>query len=287
MQKVTLRYMSDLHLSPIPGVREFHNYLPEMDDEDQQILLLCGDIGEKLYQVEFIIDMIHRFKHVVYIFGNHEHYKFNIQKTHDLFLAKMRDLLGHIPETFHLLDADEVVIDGIVFLGATLWTDFNNDNPISKMYAKDSMYDYHAITNTTKIGGRDWTSSIKADDIYDIHCAQLEYIKMRLSYWHSVSPSTPIVIMSHHAPSFMSVHEKYQGQSGNEYFYSSLEYVVDGYNVPFWFHGHTHTQFDYMMYDTRVLCNPKGYSNFTKGGVFYSEASVALFNPFATVEIMV
>jgi len=71
-----------------------------------------------------------------------------------------------------------------------------------------------------------------------------------------------IVFAGHHSPSKLSTHPKYQ----NEYLmnggYSSdlSEFILDHPEIKLWTHGHTHDPFDYMVGETRVVCNPRGYA---------------------------
>jgi hypothetical protein len=37
------------------------------------------------------------------------------------------------------------------------------------------------------------------------------------------------------------------------------EFILDHPRIKAWTHGHMHQQFDYMVGDTRVVCNPRGY----------------------------
>jgi hypothetical protein len=37
------------------------------------------------------------------------------------------------------------------------------------------------------------------------------------------------------------------------------EFILDHPQIKLWTHGHTHDVFDYMIGDTRILCNPRGY----------------------------
>jgi predicted MPP superfamily phosphohydrolase len=69
----------------------------------------------------------------------------------------------------------------------------------------------------------------------------------------------PDIVVTHHAPSFQSTEEKYRGNNNNGFFMSNLDPVVDAIGAPLWIHGHVHGQFDYMLGDTRVVCNPHAY----------------------------
>ena len=41
---------------------------------------------------------------------------------------------------------------------------------------------------------------------------------------------------------------------------SSLdEFIMDHPQIKLWTHGHTHEPFDYMVGETRIVCNPRGY----------------------------
>jgi len=59
-----------------------------------------------------------RGKPVTYLLGNHEYYDGRLDTT---LAEARREAEG---SNVHLLDGDELVIDGVRFLGATLWTGF-------------------------------------------------------------------------------------------------------------------------------------------------------------------
>jgi hypothetical protein len=37
------------------------------------------------------------------------------------------------------------------------------------------------------------------------------------------------------------------------------EFILDRPGIKLWTHGHTHEDFDYMIGECRVVCNPRGY----------------------------
>ena len=46
----------------------------------------------------------------------------------------------------------------------------------------------------------------------------------------------------------------------NGAYHSDLtEFIMDRPEIKLWVHGHMHDDFDYMIGDTRVVCNPRGY----------------------------
>jgi calcineurin-like phosphoesterase family protein len=46
----------------------------------------------------------------------------------------------------------------------------------------------------------------------------------------------------------------------NAAFHTELhDFIYDRPQVKLWIHGHTHDDFDYVINQTRVVCNPRGY----------------------------
>ena len=57
----------------------------------------------------------------------------------------------------------------------------------------------------------------------------------------------------------MSVSARFNTDSLSPAFASRLELVIEEFAPALWIHGHTHDAFDYEIYGTRVVCNPRGY----------------------------
>ena len=69
------------------------------------------------------------------------------------------------------------------------------------------------------------------------------------------------VVVGHHAPSKLSTHPKYQYETlMNGGYSSSLDFFIEDHpQIKLWTHGHTHETFDYVVGETRIVCNPRGY----------------------------
>lgn len=67
------------------------------------------------------------------------------------------------------------------------------------------------------------------------------------------------VVITHHLPSYRSCDPKFAGDSLNPAFASELHEMILDKKPAYWIHGHTHAACDYMIGDTRVICNPVGY----------------------------
>jgi hypothetical protein len=68
-------------------------------------------------------------------------------------------------------------------------------------------------------------------------------------------------VLTHHAPSYQSVHPKYRtaGIANGAYASDLDDLILDNPQIKCWSHGHTHESMDYMIGGCRVICNPRGY----------------------------
>jgi Icc-related predicted phosphoesterase len=72
-----------------------------------------------------------------------------------------------------------------------------------------------------------------------------------------------IVVATHHAPTHQSVDRRYKDQVVmNGGYASDLTYFIDERpQIKLWIHGHMHANNDYMVGETRVMSNPRGYND--------------------------
>lgn len=201
-----------------------------------------------------------KYRHVIYVMGNHEHYGFRFDKTYN-------HIKENLPSGITLLEQESVEIDGVVFIGATMWTDCNQGDPITMYSLSQSMNDYRIITNYYE--DKNQYFKLIPEVTYKVHKNTLEYFKSELAK----NTDKPVVVVTHHSPSKQSIKPRYQSDYHINGGYSSdLEQFIMGHpQIKVWTHGHTHDTFDYMIGDCRVICNPRGY-------VGYEERS-RQFNP--------
>jgi hypothetical protein len=119
------------------------------------------------------------------------------------------------------------------------------------------MNDYRIIKNSLK--GRRLTA---LDTLFE-HQQALEKIEQ----FYDAYPDLPVVVVGHHAPSHKSVKPKYERDVHmNGAYRSDLEnFIADRPRIKLWVHGHTHSEFDYMVAETRVVANPRGYVGYERG----------------------
>jgi Icc-related predicted phosphoesterase len=84
----------------------------------------------------------------------------------------------------------------------------------------------------------------------------------------------PTVVVTHHLPALTSVAKRYANDQLNPVFASRLEDVIEKYRPELWIHGHTHVPCDYELFDTRIVCNPRGYPGETRESRFQASLIV-------------
>jgi hypothetical protein len=182
------------------------------------------------------------------VMGNHEHYRGRFDKTYE-------ELKSMLPDNVVLLEKECFEYEGVLFLGATLWTDLNKGDPITAYTVKGFMNDYKAIQNYYPVKGL--YHKLTPEDTVVEHRKTLEYFKFILEE----NRDMPVVVITHMAPSFQSVNEKFKHETTTNGAYASelSEFILDHPNIRVWVHGHMHDPVDYNIGDTRILANPRGY----------------------------
>lgn len=265
-----LQIVSDLHL-------EFSDVT--IPNAGADVLVLSGDImlAESLYKnvaedfdpykpgaiaainrrvsmsarfLDFLRRVSEAFPHVIYVAGNHEFYHFRWFQT----LEVLKEVCDRFPNVY-FLERDCKKIDDVTFVGGTLWTDMNRNDPLTLHSVRDMMNDYRVIRND-KAG----FTSLKPADTAVRHAQTLGYIKSVIAERHDER----FIVVGHHAPSKVSTHAKYQNDYLMNGAYSSdlSEFILDHPQIKLITHGHTHHPFDYMIGETRIVCNPRGYEGY-------------------------
>jgi len=229
-----LHILNDLHI-------EFEDFVPP--ETDAEIVILAGDIGVGTDGLRWAEARFPGMP-VIYIPGNHEFYH------HDI--ALIDELRMEAPDNVHVLNDDQIVINGVRFLGSILWTDFALFGEADKFFAmqtaRQGMTDFSIIQNN----GRRFTP----EDAIQLHSASRNWLAAMLA--EPFDGKT--VVVTHHAPSSQSVHPRFARDLLTPAFASNLENLMDCDRAALWIHGHMHESYDYEVYGTRVVCNPRGYA---------------------------
>jgi predicted phosphodiesterase len=255
---------------------------------DVDVLILSGDIlvardlmehdphgiidfGKSKRYHTFFQECSARFPHVIYIAGNHEHYHGDFKYT----VSDIKKYFEYL-ENVHVLDREVFELNDTVFVGGTLWTDMNKEDPLTLHAMTRMMNDFRVVEN----GNREVTyktfddvdnpdkptfrtrpARFSPQDAVEEHRKMLDYIRV---VYEGMPPWKQMVVVGHHTPSHQSCHPRYKDdQLMNGGYHSDLsEFILDRPGIKLWTHGHTHEMFDYMIGSTRVVCNPRGYDGY-------------------------
>jgi predicted phosphodiesterase len=235
-----IQIASDLHL-------EFHKAQPAgyhgiEAAPDADVLVIAGDIALGANAVAVFKDWP---VPVLYVAGNHEYYGSDIPKVNDALRAQCAGT------QIHFMERDKVIVKGVRFLGATLWTDyllFGRDLQDKAMIeAQECLNDHSSI----RVNG----------NIFEPKDALYRFIRSK--EWLIEQLATPFngptVIITHHGPHWESIHPKYRTGTSlmASAFVSDMTALMGAASL--WIHGHVHDSFDYVIDGTRIVTNPRGY----------------------------
>lgn len=235
---MNIHLLSDLHL-------EFEGYVPDPDTVGRaDVIVLAGDLHVGARGIEWALRVFPD-KPVIYVLGNHEYYR----HIHPKLARDMKALAEGTQ--MHVLENESWALGEVTFHGATMWTDFElfGDPRFAGFECQQRMNDYRKIRREPSY------SKLRSIDVATIHARSRHWLQ------GSVAASTTRfnVVVSHHAPSTLSVPEEYRDDLLTAAYASNLEPVIDRLKPDLWLHGHIHSTSDYRVGNTRVLCNPRGY----------------------------
>lgn len=257
-----IHLLSDLHLEwgPMDST-----YIPP---KDADVIVLAGDIGSGTSGVKWAVNTFN--KPVIYCAGNHEFYGPNryFSKT----FRKMKEVADGTDVV--VLQNEMAVIDGVRFIGTTLWTDMNlwGNKPLMMVQAQGMMNDFKLIMCNPP-EHMNWSNK----PLLPIHVVREHEIAMSfLTDALNQKHDGPTVVVTHHAPSEQSCMPEFAGNPANPLYASKLEGFIEEMSPELWVHGHIHQSKDYMIDKTRIAVNSRGY---------YGDALNVNFDPTLLLEV--
>jgi predicted phosphodiesterase len=258
-----IQLLSDLHLEAHPHWRA--QPLPGAD-----LLVLAGDIGSyqansQLSDADFGLGQFSPHNGwptpVLFVPGNHEYDTLDFDAAH----ARLRATCARLGLTW--LERETVVVNGVRFVGTTLWSDFDalapaadtaptspTDNPLAQqLKARDKAYraaNFYLRKTLTTRHGEPWL----AEGVREQALVCQQWLRMALAQPFD----GPTVAVTHFAPSLHSADPRYGLTPGTAGFCNALDDLLP--QAQLWLHGHLHAPSDYVHHGCRVVANPLGYA---------------------------
>ena len=279
-----IQLLSDLHLETHPL------FVPE-PAPGADVLVLAGDIGSyqqghRMHDENFGLEAFSPLAQyagwptpVVFVPGNHEYDMFDFDQAHER-LQRSCEQLG-----IHWLERETLVLQGVRFVGTTLWSDFDaiaieqGLQDIGRVQKLREKAFRAANFYLKKTGGTRHGQPFLAEALREEGLSSQSWLREALS--------TPFdgatVAVTHFAPSLQSADPRYGLVPGTAGFCNALDDLLP--SAQLWLHGHLHCPSDYVAqgrhadgraWQCRVVCNPLGYAR---------KGEQLTFQPQLTIEI--
>jgi Icc-related predicted phosphoesterase len=238
MKKKILQ-LTDLHMETNKNIEKI-NIVFERKIAD--IIVLTGDIDNGVDSLPFIKKLIKHNYTVIYVLGNNECYNYYPEDV----ISEWRTISEQI-NNFYFLEGDSVIIEDIEFFGTCLWTSVGTKHREEKVNEEEEKF-LHTTRQFKLTKG--FTCEKMKNTFYD----KVEQIEKLIKN----SKADKKVVLSHYLPSSKSIDQKYRNSKLTNIFKSDLEWLIEKYDINYWFHGHTHSLVNYKIFNTQIICNPYG-----------------------------
>lgn len=253
-----IQLLSDLHL-------EVHPHLEPRPAQGADLLVLAGDIGSYqkgslLADADFGLarfSPLHGWPTpVLFLPGNHEYDTFDFDQAH----ARLRETCERLGMVW--LEREVLLLDGVRFVGTTLWSDFDALGPAPDdagatlgqlLRAREKAFRaanfYLRKTGSTRCG-----APMLAQELREQALVCQAWLRQALALPHTGTT----VVVTHFAPSLRSADSRYGMAPGTAGFCNALDELLPCADL--WLHGHLHAPSDYVHRGCRVVANPLGYA---------------------------
>lgn len=264
--------VSDIHME---FGASFENASKKLGDGGD-VLIVAGDLTCSRFFVplapdadqhkrnmdKFVDQWTTKFKKTFYIMGNHEHYGYILPDG-------SRILSEYLAGTnVQVMDPGAEIVDDVLFIGGTLWTDFNGGDLKTQYTIRYSMNDFRCIyrkhPDTLTYEERKHADPLFAQGmitpevIMEYHRRDSDFIKETLD--NNMDKKT--VVFTHHAPT-LACNGIGHGAGLIHGYCNQMDHVIEFYKqIAVWCNGHTHSNHDFYHGNTRLIANCRGYENY-------------------------
>ena len=235
-----IQYMSDLHLEFQDNCRLVRDYDFPVTGE---ILVLAGDTmylkDRTTAQMRFWKWASANFHDVLLVPGNHEYYGDSDVMDRGLQWNWMfRENVGYYQNQVKRIGDTDLIL-------STLWS---HVPPEDEYLVQRGLNDFYQ----TRYDGHRLT----VEKYNEMHRFCLDFIKK------SVAESTAdkIVVVTHHLPTRLVVAPEHKGSRINSAFSTELGDFIADSRINTWIYGHSHTNIDTVIGNTKIVSNQIGYT---------------------------
>jgi predicted phosphodiesterase len=256
---MVFRVVSDTHFEhwlPNPGADTktfLYQVLPWHDSDPHSTLILAGDISSHPVQRrDMLNEASARFKEIIYVAGNHEHYGGRLDTWNEEATALEAQFNNvHISRQNEAMSFEP---DDLQVLYATMWAPYGKTDPLREMKLNNTS-DCHWIQKDV------WSRRSCAKDYQEMYTKELDSLRELCKISHSINQKCAVV--THHVPSLKMRHPRFPEDVSDDMFMApeAEAFMYEDWAPKFWFFGHTHKAWDIQIGNTRCISNPYGYPN--------------------------
>lgn len=224
------------------------------------LVILAGDITFEDYNWDWLLNKLNGAK-IIFVPGNHDFDNRDYQKLEE----QTNDIFKDYEYGAYYLNNKSLIIDGIKFIGTTLWSDFSfGTSHLTEKMKNDiaSLMSSHVKYITYNNRPMNYL------DIIEEHKKSRKFLEYELKNNRQSDIVHTQFVITHFAPHEKSISEQYKLHH-NCYHITDLSYLMG--LSDFWLHGHMHDSFNYNIEGTKVFCNPRGFVpifNLNQNGFF-------------------
>ena len=247
-----IQLLSDLHneflrhRKLVPG----HLWAGEIPQTDADVIILAGDIDVGLQGVQWALRESERLaKPIIYVPGNHEFYGFE-------YFELKKDIAECCEGTqVCVLDTAQIELNGVRFIGTTLWTDYaavpGISSELAMLHCANALADHRRI----RFKQGDIEANFRPQHALAEHRWQRQWLEQQLTRAFDGKS----VVVTHHAPHPVCQHKKFPLDAISAAFQSDLGALIEKSDIALWAYGHSHSNLDEIVSGTRIVSNQAGY----------------------------
>lgn len=222
-----IKYASDLHWEFMADGGK--SQLQDLALGSPDVIIIAGDLTNSDGFVDSYRMLSTLGVRIIGVLGNHEFYGSSPSE-----MAGKIALVNTFPNIY-VLNRERLQLGDVGFCGTTLWFPFPKNKNLD-----GRINDFKLIRDFSP-----W--------VYDEAKKNAEWLRKTVRAGD--------IVISHHLPSYDSVHRKYTGHILNEFFVHPVDEIILSTEPAYWIHGHSHETCNYVKGSTRVISNPHGYLN--------------------------